>query len=70
MGRRKKRTWSDEEKREICQQTAVAGVSVAQVDPPPLKWPAVALRKTEDRNGDEAAHARNSILPLWQVTNA
>ena len=31
MGRRKKRTWSDEEKREICQQTAVAGVSVAQV---------------------------------------
>lgn len=31
MGRRKKRTWSDEEKREICAQTAVAGVSVAQV---------------------------------------
>ena len=31
MGRRKKRTWSDEVKREICQQTAVAGVSVAQV---------------------------------------
>ena len=31
MGRRKKRTWSDEEKREICQQTTVAGVSVAQV---------------------------------------
>ena len=31
MGRRKKRSWSDEEKREICQQTAVPGVSVAQV---------------------------------------
>lgn len=31
MGRRKKRTWSDEEKREICQQTGVPGVSVAQV---------------------------------------
>lgn len=31
MGRRKKRTWSDEEKREICEQTAVGGVSVAQV---------------------------------------
>ena len=31
MGRRKKRSWSDEEKREICQQTAVGGVSVAQV---------------------------------------
>ena len=31
MSRRKKRSWSDEEKREICQQTAVAGVSVAQV---------------------------------------
>ena len=32
MGRRKKRTWSDEEKREICQQTAVfPRVSVAQV---------------------------------------
>jgi transposase len=31
MGRRKKRSWSDEEKREICQQTVVAGVSVAQV---------------------------------------
>ncbi len=31
MGRRKKRSWSDEERREICQQTAVPGVSVAQV---------------------------------------
>lgn len=31
MGRRKKRSWSDEEKREICQQTAVPGVSVAQI---------------------------------------
>jgi transposase len=31
MGIRKKRHWSDEEKREICQQTAVPGVSVAQV---------------------------------------
>ena len=31
MGRRKKRSWSDEEKREICRQTAVSGVSVAQV---------------------------------------
>lgn len=31
MGRRKKRSWSDEEKREICQQTDVPGVSVAQV---------------------------------------
>ena len=31
MVRRKKRTWSDDEKREICQQTAVPGVSVAQV---------------------------------------
>jgi len=31
MGRRKKRSWSDKEKREICQQTAVTGVSVAQV---------------------------------------
>lgn len=29
--RRKRRSWSDDEKREICQQTAVAGVSVAQV---------------------------------------
>ncbi len=31
MGRRKKRHWSDEEKREICRQTGVPGVSVAQV---------------------------------------
>lgn len=31
MSRRKRRTWSDAEKREICQQTAVPGVSVAQV---------------------------------------
>lgn len=31
MGRRKKRTWSDGEKREICQQTMLPGVSVAQV---------------------------------------
>ena len=31
MGRRKKRLWSDEEKREICRQTGVPGVSVAQV---------------------------------------
>lgn len=31
MGRRKKRTWSDGEKREICQQTTMPGVSVAQV---------------------------------------
>ena len=30
-GRRKKRFWSDDEKRSICQQTAVPGVSVAQV---------------------------------------
>jgi len=29
--RRKRRSWSDEEKREICQQTAVPGVSIAQV---------------------------------------
>lgn len=29
--RRKRRTWSDDEKREICQQTAASGVSVAQV---------------------------------------
>lgn len=29
--RRKRRSWSDDEKREICQQTAVSGVSVAQV---------------------------------------
>ncbi len=29
--RRKRRTWSDDEKRSICQQTAVPGVSVAQV---------------------------------------
>ena len=29
--RRKRRSWSDDEKREICQQTAVPGVSVAQV---------------------------------------
>ena len=27
----KRRSWSDAEKREICQQTTVAGVSVAQV---------------------------------------
>lgn len=31
MGRRKKRTWSDEEKCEICAQTLVPSVSVAQV---------------------------------------
>jgi transposase len=31
MGGRKKRNWSDGEKREICQQTTVPGVSVAQV---------------------------------------
>lgn len=29
--RRRRRTWSDEEKRTICAQTRVAGVSVAQV---------------------------------------
>ena len=29
--RRKRRTWSDDEKREICRQTTAAGVSVAQV---------------------------------------
>jgi len=29
--RRKRRTWSDDEKRTICAQTQVAGVSVAQV---------------------------------------
>lgn len=29
--RRKRRSWSDDEKREICQQTMVPGVSVAQV---------------------------------------
>ena len=29
--RRKRRTWSDDEKREICQQTTVPGVSIAQV---------------------------------------
>ena len=31
MGRRKRRSWSDEEKRSICQQTLAPGVSVAQV---------------------------------------
>ena len=31
MDRRKKRHWSDEEKREICRQTGIPGVSVAQV---------------------------------------
>lgn len=31
MGRRKKRLWSDVEKREICRQTDVPCVSVAQV---------------------------------------
>ena len=31
MGRRKKRIWSDVEKREICQQTMLPGVSVAQI---------------------------------------
>jgi len=30
-GRRKKRFWSDDEKRSICLQTAAPGVSVAQV---------------------------------------
>ena len=29
--RRKRRSWADDEKREICQQTSVPGVSVAQV---------------------------------------
>lgn len=29
--RRKRRSWSDDEKREICQQTAAPGVTVAQV---------------------------------------
>ncbi|MEM8771366.1 MAG: transposase [Pseudomonadota bacterium] len=29
--RRKRRSWSDDEKREICQQTMVPGVSIAQV---------------------------------------
>jgi len=31
MGHRKRRSWSDDEKRSICLQTQVAGVSVAQV---------------------------------------
>ncbi len=32
MGKRgKRRTWSDDEKRSICQQTVAPGVSVAQV---------------------------------------
>jgi transposase len=31
MGRRTRRLWTDDEKRSICLQTAVAGVSVAQV---------------------------------------
>jgi len=32
MGKRgKRRTWSDDEKRSICQQTAAPGISVAQV---------------------------------------
>jgi len=31
MGRRKRRSWSDDEKRSICLQTQAAGVSVAQV---------------------------------------
>lgn len=31
MARRKKRLWTDEEKRSICFQTTAAGVSVAQV---------------------------------------
>ena len=31
MSKRKKRFWSDEEKREICHQASMAGVSVAQV---------------------------------------
>ncbi|MGI9386960.1 MAG: IS66-like element accessory protein TnpA [Methyloligellaceae bacterium] len=31
MSRRKRRSWSDVEKREICHQTAFRGVSVAQV---------------------------------------
>jgi len=31
MIRRKKRFWSDDEKREICQQTSVSGISEAQV---------------------------------------
>lgn len=31
MSRRKKRFWADEEKREICAQAAVPGISVAQV---------------------------------------
>ena len=29
--RRNRRSWSDDEKREICQQTTLPGVSVAQV---------------------------------------
>ena len=29
--RRKRRSWSDDEKREVCQQTTVPGVAVAQV---------------------------------------
>ena len=31
MGSRKRRSWSDEEKRSICHQTTAPGVSVAQV---------------------------------------
>ncbi len=31
MARRKRRSWSDEEKRSICLQTTAPGVSVAQV---------------------------------------
>ena len=31
MGSRKRRSWSDEEKRSICHQTTAQGVSVAQV---------------------------------------
>ena len=31
MSKRKKQFWADEEKREICQQASMPGVSVAQV---------------------------------------
>jgi len=31
MAGRKRRTWSDDDKRTICQQTVASGVSIAQV---------------------------------------
>ena len=52
--RRKRRSWSDDEKREICQQTTVPGVSVAQVARryAPLVHVSMHCRAVDERKHD------------------